>query len=70
MILLQGIDTNTQKAQTIIAGDLPWDRYYGNYVSIKIANQNSSVSNIENANNNNEPKIIFNIPVRVLHSIR
>jgi hypothetical protein len=45
-------------------GDLPWDRYYGNYISIKIDN------NSIRSDNKKEPTIKFNIPVRVLHSVR
>jgi hypothetical protein len=46
-----------------LSGDLPWDRYYGNYLSIKID------SNSIGSDNNKEPTIKFNIPVRVLHSV-
>jgi hypothetical protein len=45
-------------------GDLPWDRYYGNYISMKI--DNNSIK----SDNKKEPTIKFNIPVRVLHSVR
>ncbi len=47
-----------------ISGDLPWDRYYGNYLSIKIDN-----NSIE-SDDKKKPTIKFNIPVRVLHSVR
>ncbi|HKG30087.1 MAG TPA: hypothetical protein VKA91_02350 [Nitrososphaeraceae archaeon] len=45
-------------------GDLPWDRYYGNYISTKIDNKSIR------SDNKKEPTIKFNIPVRVLHSVR
>ena len=45
-------------------GDLPWDRYYGNYISIKLDN------NSIRSDNKKEPTIKLNIPVRVLHSVR
>jgi hypothetical protein len=41
----------------MISGDLPWDRYYGNYLSLKMEY-------------NEKPTIKLNIPVRVLHSVR
>lgn len=44
-------------------GNLPWDRYYGNYISIKIDN------NSIRSDDRKEPPIKFNIPVRVLHSV-
>jgi len=47
------------------SGDLPWDQYYGNYVSIRINN-----NSIINSDNKKHPIIKFNIPVRVLHSVR
>ena len=46
-----------------LSGDLPWDRSYGNYVSIKI--DNNSIK----SDNNEKPAIKFNIPVLVLHSV-
>lgn len=45
-----------------LTGDLPWDRYYGNYVSIKIDNNRIY--------NKKHPTVKFNIPVRVLHSVQ
>jgi hypothetical protein len=39
-----------------IKGNLPWDRYYGNVVSIKI-------------NDRTNPDVQFDIPVRVLHTV-
>jgi hypothetical protein len=56
-----------EKKQAIrekLSGDLPWDRYYGNYISIKIDNKSIG------SDNKKEPTIKFNIPVRVLHSVR
>ena len=56
-----------EKKQAIrekLTGDLPWDRYYGNYISIKIDNKSIG------SGNKKEPTIKFNIPVRVLHSVR
>jgi hypothetical protein len=41
---------------SIIIGELPWDRYYGNYVSLKIESTE-------------KPTIKVNVPVRVLHSV-
>lgn len=41
---------------SIIIGELPWDRYYGNYVSLKIESSE-------------KPAIKVNVPVRVLHSV-
>jgi hypothetical protein len=40
-----------------ISGELPWDRYYGNYVSLKIVSSE-------------KPTIKLNIPVRVLHTVK
>ena len=40
-----------------ISGELPWDRYYGNYVSIKL-------------NSDEKYDIQINIPVRVLHEVK
>jgi hypothetical protein len=40
-----------------ISGELPWDRYYGNYLSLKI-------ESIE------KPVVKRNIPVRVLHAVK
>jgi hypothetical protein len=40
-----------------IHGDLPWDRYYGNYISLKIESNEKSI-------------IKLNIPVRVLHRVQ
>ncbi|HYY86743.1 MAG TPA: hypothetical protein VE594_06530 [Nitrososphaeraceae archaeon] len=40
-----------------ISGELPWDRYYGNYLSLKIQSTEKHI-------------IKANIPVRVLHSVR
>jgi hypothetical protein len=45
-------------------GDLPWDRYYGNYISVKIDN------NSVRSDSKKQPTIKFNIPVRVLHTVR
>jgi hypothetical protein len=59
-----GIDPKTEKIRGKISGDLPWDRYYGNYLSIKIDN------NSIRRDNKKELVIKFNIPVRVLHSVR
>jgi hypothetical protein len=53
-----GIDPDTNNIRVKLNGDLPWDRYYGNYVYIKINNQKDK-----------KPLIKYNIPVRVLHSI-
>ena len=39
-----------------IIGELPWDRYYGNYLSLKIESSQ-------------KPTIKVNVPVRVLHSV-
>jgi len=39
-----------------LKGNLPWDRYYGNVVSIKIGDQTN-------------PDAQFDIPVRVLHAV-
>jgi hypothetical protein len=39
-----------------LKGNLPWDRYYGNVVSIKI-------------NDRTNPDVQFDIPVRVLHIV-
>jgi hypothetical protein len=47
-----------------LSGDLPWDRYYGNYISVKIDNKSMR------SDNKKHPTIKFNIPVRVLHSVR
>jgi hypothetical protein len=41
---------------TKIDGELPWDRYYGNYLSLRIQS-------------NEKPIIKVNIPVRVLHRV-
>jgi hypothetical protein len=41
---------------TKIDGELPWDRYYGNYLSLRIQS-------------NEKPTIKVNIPVRVLHRV-
>jgi hypothetical protein len=41
----------------MISGELPWDRYYGNYLSLKIDSKE-------------KPTIKLNIPVRVLHSVK
>jgi hypothetical protein len=40
-----------------ISGELPWDRYYGNYVSIKL-------------NSDEKYDVQINIPVRVLHEVK
>jgi hypothetical protein len=37
-------------------GNLPWDRYYGNFVSIKIGDRTN-------------PEAQIDIPVRVLHAV-
>lgn len=39
-----------------LSGNLPWDRYYGNFVSIKIGNRTN-------------PEAQIDIPVRVLHTV-
>lgn len=63
--IIVGFDEEKKKIKRgKLSGDLPWDRYYGNYVSIKIDNNNMR-SDIKK-----EPTIKFNIPVRVLHSVR
>lgn len=48
--------SDKEKPHTI-SGELPWDRYYGNYLSLKIEY-------------NEKPTIKLNVPVRVLHSVR
>jgi hypothetical protein len=58
-------ELKNKKTSVKLSGDLPWDQYYGNYVSIRI-NNNSIVK----SDNKKHPIIKFNIPVRVLHSIR
>jgi len=64
-VIIIGYDNQKKKIITgKLSGDLPWDRYYGNYLSIKIDN-----SSIITSNNKKEPIIKFNIPVRVLHSV-
>ena len=64
-----GIDPETKKPRGTLVGDLPWDRYYGNYVSIKIAD-NDRFSDNQSIKNKKEQKVRLNIPVRVLHSVR
>jgi hypothetical protein len=53
---LYGFDKGSDKLRLSIKGELPWDRYYGNYIFIKM----SAVGAID---------IQRNIPVRVIHSV-
>ena len=55
---ISGIDPETKNTRVILSGDLPWDRYYGNYVYVKLKDKENEKSIIK-----------YNIPVRVLHSI-
>ncbi len=49
-------DSEPAEMRVKISGDLPWDRYYGNYISIRLKSKGGIV-------------IQQNIPVRVLHSV-
>jgi len=53
-----GIDPESEhnEMRVKISGELPWDRYYGNYISIKLKVKTNIVMQ-------------QNIPVRVLHSV-
>jgi hypothetical protein len=53
---LYGYKNGSDKLRLSIKGELPWDRYYGNYIFIKM----SAVGAID---------IQRNIPVRVIHSV-
>jgi hypothetical protein len=55
---ISGIDPDTKEIRVKLSGDLPWDRYYGNYVYVKLKDRE-----------NDKLIIKYNIPVRVLHSI-
>jgi hypothetical protein len=52
-----GKNAEKQMIRGTISGDLPWDRYYGNYVSMAIDPPS-------------KPIIRLVLPVRVLHSVR
>jgi hypothetical protein len=52
-----GKNADKQKIRGTISGDLPWDRYYGNYVSLTI-------------DPTSKPIIRLVLPVRVLHSVQ
>jgi hypothetical protein len=65
-VIIIGVDEKNKIMRGKLFGDLPWDRYYGNYLSIKIDND----SILSNNNNKKKATIKFNIPVRVLHSVR
>ena len=72
-VIIIGVDEENKIKRGKLFGDLPWDRYYGNYLSVKIDNDSIIFSNNNNDNDDNnkkEPTIKFNIPVRVLHSVR
>jgi len=58
-------ELQNKKTSGKLSGDLRWDQYYGNYVSIRIDN-----NSIINSDNKKHPMIKFNIPARVLHSVR
>ena len=55
---IYGIDPESEPPQmrVKISGDLPWDRYYGNYVYVKLKVNINIVTQ-------------QNIPVRVLHAV-
>jgi hypothetical protein len=55
--VLTGLSGNNNNVPLKISGELPWDRYYGNYLSLKIESKE-------------KPVIKLNIPVRVLHSVK
>lgn len=49
-------DSTTNEPRVKISGELPWDRYYGNYIFIRMKTRNKMI-------------IKQNIPVRVLHAV-
>jgi hypothetical protein len=56
---ISGVYSDTEEIRVKLSGDLPWDRYYGNYVYVKLKDKENKKKSI----------IKYNIPVRVLHSI-
>ena len=63
-VIIVGFDEDKKKIRRgKLSGELPWDRYYGNYLSIKIDNDTL-------ISDNKNPTIKFNIPIRVLHSVQ
>ena len=56
---ISGVYPDTEEIRVKLSGDLPWDRYYGNYVYVKLKDKEDNKKSI----------IKYNIPVRVLHSI-
>ena len=58
-------EIKNKKTSGKLSGESTMGQYYGNYVSIRINN-----NSIINSDNKKHPMIKFNIPVRVLHSVR